>query len=443
VNGATFRYSHSTNTVTPVVRPFVTPAPGGGTFQGTVFSPSLNNRGDLFFDGIVPTDKGIPPPDEPYLGLGEGIFQADKAGHITSVVRPGDAAPGGGTFDWAGGPWANDGGDVAFEGHLAGELAINPPGFQPQAIEIGALNSVYVKNGATGKITSIAHVGDPAPGGGTFESAYSASINNAGDIVFLGIFSFDLGISGLFRSSKGVVSAIARPGDAMPGGGHLVTAGLLAGSQNHLNNQGDIVFTAALDTDVDGDLLPDTGLYQWSHGTLSLVARTGTVLPGIGTIETLTSPSVIVIPPPPTFSANGGAINNDRGEVLFSATLTDGRTVLLLETPTGPLLRVSLPNPGTTDPKDPSTLAALLSGERTVALTPLGEDLPTTPSAALLSVPTEPSSSAATHREAALGSTILAGPARSPAAQDQLLATDPDGLLSAARAEDVSLTWMC
>src|SRR5437588_12843346 len=33
VNAGTFRYSHTTKSVTPVVLPFVTPAPGGGLFQ--------------------------------------------------------------------------------------------------------------------------------------------------------------------------------------------------------------------------------------------------------------------------------------------------------------------------------------------------------------------------------------------------------------------------
>jgi hypothetical protein len=33
--------------------------------------------------------------------------------------------------------------------------------------------------------------------------------------------------------------------------------------------------------------LNDTGAYVWSHGTLHLVARTGTVIPGVGTISYL------------------------------------------------------------------------------------------------------------------------------------------------------------
>jgi hypothetical protein len=117
----------------------------------------------------------------------------------------------------------------------------------------------------------------------------------------------------------------------MPGGGHLVTASVDAG-QTHLNNEGDVVFNGILDTDVTGSGTKDTGLFQWSHGHLSLIARTGTVLPGVGTVKNLVM-GVIVTPPPPTLVPNSSAVNNDRGQVLFGATLTDGRGVLLLDTP--------------------------------------------------------------------------------------------------------------
>ena len=117
----------------PVMTPGVTPAPGGGLFVGAGFGANLNNRGDLVFAGIVPTDKGIPLPDEDYIGLGVGIFKANKKGHISSLVSPGDPAPGGGVFDWRNFPWINDGGDVAFMGHVAGEEC-RAEGFPPQAI---------------------------------------------------------------------------------------------------------------------------------------------------------------------------------------------------------------------------------------------------------------------------------------------------------------------
>jgi hypothetical protein len=330
-------------------------------FAGSSFYPSLNNRGDLAFAGIVPTDQGIHLPDEPYVGLGVGIYQADKAGHLFSVAIPGDTAPGGGKFDFAIEPSINDGGDIAFGGHVAGEEA-HVPGFPPQAALIGALGSLYVKVGATGKILSIAHAGDAAPGGGVFRQASFGQINNRGDVLFTG----DLTpapdanqVLGVFLDSGGVIIPIARPGDPMPGGGHLVTASVVGGN-THLNNQGDVVFDGVLDTDVDGDGTLDTGLFQWSQGRVSLIARTGTVLPEVGTIHNLVM-GVIVTPPPPVLVPNTGVVNNDRGQVLFGATLTDGRQVLLLDTPAGSF-------PGAADVvADPSLLGSASSSARVEA----------------------------------------------------------------------------
>src|SRR5438309_342242 len=90
------------------------------------------------------------------------VSSARRAGgRIVSVVSPGDRAPGGGRFDFAEIPWINNAGDVAFGAHIAGE----------ECIDIGderCGDSVYLKNTHTGEIRSIAHQGDPAPGGGVF-----------------------------------------------------------------------------------------------------------------------------------------------------------------------------------------------------------------------------------------------------------------------------------
>jgi hypothetical protein len=337
VNAGTYRFSHSTQTVTPVVVPGVTKVPQGGgtTFAGTFYGPSLNNRGELMFVGIVPTLQGIHLRDEPYTGLGLGIYQADATGHLSSVVGPGNKAPGGGTFDFADEPWVNDQGDMAFIGHVAGE-EVRSSSSPPQAAIINALGSLYVKDGST--IKSIAHAGDPAPGGGVFRQVFGEVMNNQGDMVFSGDLTPapDANMQvGVFRYSEGVITPIARPGDPMPGGGHLVTASAVPGAQLHLNNRGDVVFNCVLDTDVNHDGTLDTGLFEWSHGHLSLVARTGTNLPGVGTVKDLVM-GVIVTPPPPELIANTGAINNDRGQILFGARLTDGRSVMLLETPKDP-----------------------------------------------------------------------------------------------------------
>jgi hypothetical protein len=62
------------------------------------------------------------------------------------------------------------------------------------------------------------------------------------------------------------------------------------------------------------------------------VARTGTEIPGVGTVAHLVM-NVPTTTPPAVFVPNSGASNNDRGQIVFGSTLTDGRGVLLLATP--------------------------------------------------------------------------------------------------------------
>jgi len=159
-------------------------------------------------------------------------------------------------------------------------------------------------------------------------------MNNRGDIAFNGDLTPAPGANqsiGVFLYSGGQITAIARPSDPMPGGGALVNASIVGGNV-HINNRGDVVFSGVVDTDVDGDGFDDTGLFQWSRGQLSVIARTGTVIPGVGTVDELASPQN-VIPPAPIPTTTSGAINNNAGQVLFQATLTDGSGVFLLATP--------------------------------------------------------------------------------------------------------------
>ena len=334
VNAGVYRYSQRARTLAAVMTPGVTPTPAGGVFTGATFGTSLNNEGLLAFGGIVPTDSGVHLADEPYLGLGAAVYTADRRGHISTVVSPGDAAPGGGVFDWALFPQINASRDVAFMGHLAGEEC-RPEGFPPHAVLMACLGSIYVKNSATGQLRSIAHAGDPAPGGGVYRQAISPGPNDHGDVVFLGdLTSPPLArqVTGVYRHSRGVTIPMARPGDLMPGGGHFVTASNLIGWQISVNNPGDVAFNALLDTDDNGDGVPDTGLFVWSHGVLRVVARSGTVVPGVGEVAHLVM-GVLVVIGNTGFVPNSGATMNDRGQVVFGATLSDGRGVLLVATP--------------------------------------------------------------------------------------------------------------
>src|SRR5437588_662019 len=106
---------------------------------------------------------------------------------------------------------------------------------------------------AGGRIVSVVSPGDRAPGGGRFDFAEIPWIHNAGD--------------------------------AMPGGGPFVTLnGFIANTG--LNRVGEATFSATLDT-TDGRGVADQGLYVQTGGALQLVARTGTVVAGVGTIKRL------------------------------------------------------------------------------------------------------------------------------------------------------------
>jgi hypothetical protein len=342
VNAGLYRFSLLAPTPTAVVVPNKTPAPTptGGTFAGVYFDASLNSRRDLMFAGISPRPPQIPcPGPNPCDGMGVGVFKADRTDHIISIVAPGDPAPPphAGVFDAADHGWINNAGDIAFEAHVKGE----------ECIDIGTPflcgGSVY-KRSAKGQILSIAHQGDKSPCKApsskalTYRLAFAPVMNSAGDLVFIGDLTpapkkeINQGVF-FFDSEEGTTAPVVCPGDAMPGGGHFVTASQFA-YQHSLNNPGDIAFIGRLDThtDINPDGVGDTGLYVVSDGSRRAVARTGTVIPGVGTVAQINAPILADAVFPSAF-IGGGAIN-DRGQILFEATLADLTTgVLLVATP--------------------------------------------------------------------------------------------------------------
>jgi hypothetical protein len=318
-----YHFTRATGSLSAVMVPGVTLVPGSSeSFQGASENASLNNGSTIAFAGVISTTKGLPTDS----GLGVGVFEANRFGYISNVVSPGDQAPGGGQFDIAFHPWVNARGDIAFGGHVKGEeCIIQRPLF--------CAESVYVKKASSGQIISIAHQGGPAPvpGGGTYRFAFGPILNNVGDIVFIGGLSAksddgeDLGVF-FYSAAARRTEAVALPGDPMPGGGTLLTAPFFRLNFDVSNRSNAVAFAGVLDTKTNGTD-NDTGLYVLSTGGLHLVARTGTVIPGIGTITALT----VTAPGFPT-PWSGGAIN-ERGQIAFAATLTDGSTVLLLATP--------------------------------------------------------------------------------------------------------------
>jgi hypothetical protein len=324
INAGVFRLSHATNALTGVEIPG-TAAPGGGTFAGTYFNMGMNDRGDIVFPGLA-SGTAVQPPGTPpnYNGMALGLFLQNKGGSVTRLVMPGDPAPGGRVFDDAWNGSINRAGDVAFSGHLVGDSCtiIGPP--------FVCGDSLYIRNSATGAISSIAHQGDPAPGGGTFATAFGGLINDSDQVAFVGsLGSGSTPPCGVYSYQGGVVRAVATPGEPMPGGGDFFSS-TCADQELGINNAGDICFGAQLDTVTNG--IPDTGLYCDANGSLRLIARSGTVIRGVGTIAYLGDVA-------PVSGANpdfrfGGPMNA-LGQVMLGATMTNGTAALLVASPPG------------------------------------------------------------------------------------------------------------
>jgi hypothetical protein len=301
INVGMYRYSADKKTVSAVVVPGVTTVPLAGTLQGVHFGTSINNRGEICFTGLIHTDVKLPTGES----IGKGIFVADKAGKIRKIVIPGDIAPFGKTFDFAEVAWINDRGDVGFGAHVQGEEFV--------------LDNVYLSKAPSFQIISIAHQGDPAPGGGTFRHAWGPILNDNHQLLFVGDLTpppdKDLSAGLFLYDYNGSTVPVVRPGDNLPDGKFLTVSVFVNG--HHLNNRGEISFLAALDT---GD-----ALYVKSGHEFRLVAKTGAVIPGVGTIKDFDIGS--------TARLAGGAVNNGRGQVLFYAELVGGGAALTVATP--------------------------------------------------------------------------------------------------------------
>jgi hypothetical protein len=230
---------------------------------------------------------------------------------MAMIVAAGDPAPGGGRFDFAQNPWINQAGDIAFGGHVRGEPC-NSQGALPFCGE-----SVYLR--PAGKaIESIAHQGEYGPGNMRYLYAWGPLLNDRRELVYMGELMPVPGARegrGIFWRGPAGSMPVALPEDPAPDGRTIAIVNPSRLITNYwLNNRGDIAFNAALRNG-------DSAFYVYSGGLLHLIAGTGTVIPGIGKVASVAS-----------FSIHGGVMNG-RGQVLFWATMTDGRGVLLIATP--------------------------------------------------------------------------------------------------------------
>lgn len=296
LGAALFHYRPADGSVQAVVRPGVTPAPGGGVFRGVV-GARISNQGQIAFGGLVDTPSG------PALG----VFEVQANGVIRAIARPGDHLSGRTALS-AANPALNDRGDVAFEAVLIGDRG----------------SSLFLRHADSGAIELLVRSGDPAPGGGFVQSAIHPDLNSHDDVLFAGDLTSPprrLRTLGLFLRTATETVAVARPGDLMPDGSRLGTVGRVS-FQFSLNDSGDIAFAAIIN-------LAETAVYRRFHGDLDLAARTGMLVPGIGLMQEIQPPIAVFSPFP-----NGGALIDARGDVLFQVvTFIAGRSLLLVANP--------------------------------------------------------------------------------------------------------------
>ncbi len=328
MNAGLFRFSRHDGTLLDVLLPGAV-MPGGGVLAGAAVEAGLNNRGDIVFAANVYGDDIEPgPPGVDGLGVGQGVYKVDKNGVLSTVARPGDSAPGGGLYDWVGAPAINTRGDIAFSGHLTTDEVFD----FGQDLQIWVGESIYLRDAVTGQIRSIAHMGDPAPGGDSYRIALDPEINERGDVAFIAELTPPPDLfqrAGVFLYTRTGITVLARTGSQMPGGGRFTFLPPFLGTHD-LNNSGDVAFFGLLDTDDNNDSVFDSGMWVSSRGSLRLIARTGTVIPGLGTVAHVSLSDILFFGWP----RNMPNINN-RGQVTLDVILEDGRVVLLLATPDG------------------------------------------------------------------------------------------------------------
>ncbi len=289
LNSGLFRFSLLNQAPTAVVLPGMTPAPvpAGAKFAGVYFDSSLNNRGDLVFNGVVPGLVGPPKSG----GFGVGVFKADRWNHIASVVVPGDKAPGGGVFDDAIEGWINDPGDIAFDAHVKGEECIDLSKRRLRArLRLERLQNAEERQNPVDRPPRRSGAGRRHLSPGLWpghERRRRSGLCRRPDPAARPLAE-PSECSATRRASRPPscspahpcrAAAISRPRPQIP-------------YQYYLNNAGDITFVAALDT-ADANGVADTGLYLVSHGKIRLVARSGSDLPGVGTVAHVNSPSFL------------------------------------------------------------------------------------------------------------------------------------------------------
>jgi hypothetical protein len=216
-------------------------------------APAVNARGDVAF--MATLRRGRESID--------AIFVRRADGSLRKVVAQGDAAPAGGTFLAFGPPAVNTRGAIAFAAAVEGKAV---PG------------GIFVMDGE--RVRMLLGAGEETPIGGIYAKiSERIGFDDRGTVAFHGLLKFAPVAAAIFAvGDDAKARAVARLGDAAPGGGTFSHFGLWPA----MTAGGDIAFAAS----VDGGSSPIAIVLATSAG-LVRVAAVGDLLPGGARIASL------------------------------------------------------------------------------------------------------------------------------------------------------------
>lgn len=271
-------------------------AAGDGAFLTSIGQIRVNSHGRVVFIGILKNTSAGTSNDE-------GIFSILDSS-ITQIVRENSPEPAGGpgVFNSFGTPTINTSGQVAFWGAIrnAGTPLINTHG---------------IFAGSGGVVTQIARTYTPSPdGNGEFSSiSSSAVISETGHVAFRAdLRNTNAGYddnSAICRGNGASLTIIARENDLSPDGNGRID-GL---NFPFINDNGQTAFYTTL-KNTSGGANDNVAIFRSNGAGLTKIARTGDPAPdGAGNYVALSNSISI----------------NTAGDVLFIATLNDGRQAVI------------------------------------------------------------------------------------------------------------------
>jgi len=234
-------------------------APGSAGVLAALDAPAINARGDIVF--LAGLRRGRETVEAVLIASG---------GRLRKIVAQGDPAPSGGSFAAFGPPTIDRDGAVAFGAAIEGRSV-------PGGIFIWQADQLRMVLGA----------GDESPIGGIF-AKFSERVGFAdhGTVVFHGQIKGAPAAAGIFAIRDGRTRAVARLGDAAPGGGQYSNFGLWP----VISERGAIAFTAA----VDGGPSPVIAVRVAGNGPRRVVG-VGDSVPGGARIESFSLLPVVSI----------------------------------------------------------------------------------------------------------------------------------------------------